>query len=182
MKNILFSGVHGVGKGYFLNNRSNKEEYKILSASELIRQFKEDTDAGYKKVANVKINQDVLLLALQKEQSSSDNVAILDGHLCILNAENEVEKIPEYFFEKANIVGIILLQDNVEIILKRIQKRDAVQFDISQIQKIQEMEKDYAEYLYKVKGIKYEIVSHQCTEKQFNAIVSKLGGEGNGEK
>ncbi len=37
MKIILFSGAHGVGKGFFLNKvKENVQQYDILSASTLI--------------------------------------------------------------------------------------------------------------------------------------------------
>ena len=54
MKVILLSGVHGVGKGFFLEQvKKNIEEYNVYSASKLIERYKSPTDAGYKKVCNV---------------------------------------------------------------------------------------------------------------------------------
>ena len=58
MKAILLSGVHGVGKGFFLENiKKYIQSYNIYSASSLIEKFQPSADAGYKKVSNVNSNQ-----------------------------------------------------------------------------------------------------------------------------
>lgn len=93
-KIILLSGVHGVGKGYYLKkNFVMSEKFTILEASTLIKRYKEADDAGYKRVKDISNNQDVLLTALLKEQKTVRNNIILDGHLCLLNSNGELECI-----------------------------------------------------------------------------------------
>lgn len=176
MKTILFSGVHGVGKGYFLKQVCiDREGYKILSASDLIRRYKDATDAGYKKVSNVKENQEILLAALNEEQDKRQSDIVLDGHLCIINAKDEVERIPEYFFERGSIDGIILLQDEAWAISDRVKNRDGQQVITSYIDKIQEEEREFAKYLKSTYGIEYEIVRHECGKESFKEIIKRIG-------
>lgn len=101
MKSILFSGVHGVGKGFFLKKINKEiEEYNIYSASTLIEKYQTSTDAGYKKVRNVKNNQDILIKAIKEAKMKDGNSFILDGHLCIFDVEGNIVRIPENFFMK----------------------------------------------------------------------------------
>ena len=98
-KIILLSGVHGVGKGYFLKEKfENDNRFEILGASSLISKYKKADDAGYKKVQNVSNNQQILLTALSIEKNKINKDIILDGHICMINAEGKVESIPEKFF------------------------------------------------------------------------------------
>ena len=67
MKRVLFSGVHGVGKSFFLKKISQRiEGYDIYSASALIEKYHASTDAGYKRVKNVDENQDILVRAIKE--------------------------------------------------------------------------------------------------------------------
>lgn len=180
MKTILFSGVHGVGKGYFLKQVCiDKEGYRIISASDLIKRYRNATDAGYKKVSNVKENQEILLTALNEEQEKKQSDIVLDGHLCIINAQDEVERIPEYFFERGSIDGIILLQDEARTISDRLKNRDDQQLTPASINKIQEEERGFAKYLKTTYGIEYEIINHQCGKESFKEIIKRIGEHAN---
>ena len=119
-KLILLSGAHGVGKGYWLKrNFENDEKFSVFGASDLIKRYKEPDDAGHKRVKNIAGNQDVLLLALNLERSKTEKDIILDGHLCLVNKNGEVECIPEAFIYKAEVSGIVLLQDSADMIVER---------------------------------------------------------------
>lgn len=178
MKRILFSGVHGVGKGFFLEKvKENIYNYEVYSASKLIERYQPSADAGYKKVSNVNNNQDILIKAINDEKNHNKKDFILDGHLCIFNARGDVERIPEYFFINTNINGIILLQDAPQIIYDRINKRDANEIDISDIERMQEEERNYAKELQSKFQIKYVIISHECTGEQFEEKLKKIGGD-----
>ena len=84
MKAILLSGVHGVGKGYLLERiKTDLAGYKIYSASGMIEKYKESTDAGFKRVKNVKQNQEFLIASIKEETQKGGNSFILDGHLCM---------------------------------------------------------------------------------------------------
>lgn len=167
-KLFLLSGVHGVGKGYFLQNiLKDDKNYTILEASSLIRQYKDSEDAGYKMVNDVSDNQKVLLGALIKEKEQIKTDIILDGHLCILNKNGEIERIPEEFLLEASVQGIILLQDAVEDIVKRQNLRDGGGLEKQTISAIQEEEVRFCEYLKSKLNIPYTIITGDCTYNQF---------------
>lgn len=176
MKTILFSGVHGVGKGFFLDKlKKDLQNYSIYSASNLIAKYQQAADAGYKKVRDVSRNQDILIGAIKDKQCSDTKDIIVDGHLCIFNANGEVERIPEYFFKDVPIAGIILLQDEPILISERIEQRDSEGINIVDLQKMQEEEQIYAQELEEKLGIRYVIVTHQYTGKQFENILKGMG-------
>lgn len=178
MKTILFSGVHGVGKGFFLGKvKENIQHYKVYSASALIEKYKASTDAGYKKVSNVNSNQDTLIRAIKEVKSGSDKDFILDGHMCVFNGEGKVERIPEYFFNEAQITGIVLLQDNPKVICDRINQRDTYKMRIQDIELMQDEEQKYAKEIETKFQIRYVIITHECTGKQFGEILREIGGE-----
>ena len=167
-KIFLLSGVHGVGKGYFLENILKGDgNYTILEASNLIRQYKDAEDAGYKMVKDVSDNQKVLLKALIAEKRQIETDIILDGHLCIINKNGDIERIPKEFLIKASVHGIILLQDDVENIIERQNLRDGVGLEKQTIAKIQEDEIKYCEVLKNELSIPYIVIDGECTYNQF---------------
>lgn len=178
MKSILFSGVHGVGKGFFLE-KINKEiaGYNIYSASTLIEKYQPSTDAGYKKVRNVKNNQDILIKAIKEAKLKDENSFILDGHLCIFDVEENVVRIPENFFYETQIEGIVLLQDSPDVISDRINARDGKDISVQSIEKMQHEEQKFAEELWKKYKIPYVVITHECTGVEFLQRIQEIGGE-----
>lgn len=174
-KIFLLSGVHGVGKGYFLQKvLKDDNNYTVLEASSLIRQYKDAEDAGYKMVKDVSDNQKVLLEALIRERRQINTDIILDGHLCIINRNGDIERIPKDFFLKAFIQGIILLQDDEESIIKRQYLRDGVGLERQTIFKIQEDEMRYCEFLKDNINIPYAVITSECTHDQFINELSQM--------
>lgn len=167
-KLFLISGAHGVGKGYFLQNiLKDDNNYTVLEASSLIRQYKDAEDAGYKMVNDVSGNQKILLKALITEKRQIETDIILDGHLCIINKNGDIERIPEEFLLKASVQGIILLQDDVESIIKRQNLRDGVGLEKQTISKIQEDEVRYCKFLKNKLNVPYIVITCECTYNQF---------------
>ena len=178
MKSFLFSGVHGVGKGFFLKKISKEiKGYNIYSASTLIEKYQPSTDAGYKKVRNVKNNQDILIKAVKEAKLKDGNSFILDGHLCIFDAEENVVRIPENFFSETQIEGIVLLQDFPKVISDRLEIRDGKKISIQSIEKMQHEEQRFAEELWKKYKIPYVVVTHECTGVEFMRRIQEVGGE-----
>lgn len=166
-----------MGKGFFLDKvKGATAGYDIYSASKLIEWYQPSTDSGYKRVSNVNSNQDLLIMAINEIQNSNQKHLILDGHLCIFNAEGQVERIPQYFFEQIQIEGIVLLQDAPQKICNRIKKRDATEISIYDIERMQNEEKKYARELNANYHIKYEIITHKHTDEKFAEILRIVGG------
>lgn len=174
---IMFSGVHGVGKGYFLDKmKGHLQHYEIYMASKLIEKYQPSADAGYKKVSDVNHNQEVLIRAIKEEARLNESNCIIDGHLCLFNMMGEIERVPEYFFVKAGITGIILLQDDPQVICERIRHRDSTQIRIEDIEKMQDEEEKYAQELKEKFQIKCRVVTHACTGEQLEIMMREMRG------
>ncbi len=176
MKTVIISGVHGVGKGFYLNKfKELYSEYEIIQASALIKKHRNSTDAGYKKVLDVEDNQRLLINLLKQHQNEIvGNVLLLDGHLCILNAENEIEEIPKYFFEETGIEGIVLLQDSPIEIEKRLIARDGQSLSVECIETLQERELHFAETIKNTKGIKYVVIDQMFSLEEFKDFIDTV--------
>ena len=180
MSIILFSGVHGVGKGYFLNKMDHiLKDYSVYTASQLIERYQLSSDAGYKRVNNVKNNQDVLICALEQIKEDDNKDIILDGHICLFNKEGKIERIPLEFFEKTNITGIVLLQDDVAQIISRLEERDKVSISRDSIDNMQKEELKYAKELQEKYNIHVVQVNHNNTAEEFENMLREVGGSGN---
>lgn len=176
MKAFLLSGVHGVGKGYFIERiKSILNGYEIYSASSMIEKYKHSTDAGYKKVKNVKRNQEILIKAIKSERKNTNKNFILDGHLCLFNADGEPERIQEEFFKESGITGIILLQDNIDTIYHRLQIRDNKPIDKQNLGKMQTEEYKYASELKEKYDICIYKITPQISAEKFAELLD--GGE-----
>lgn len=163
-KRIILSGVHGVGKGYFLEmNVRGRERFEILSASNLIRKHKQGDDAGYKKVKDVSDNQTLLLHEFKSACEVIGKDVILDGHLCIINAAGGIENVPLEFFQDASINGILLLQEKSELIAERQRKRDELSFSISLIEQIQDAELQYCRFLLEKHGLPFKVINGESS-------------------
>lgn len=162
MKNtvILLSGVHGVGKGFYIENKLSKIDWiSVVSASSMISEHKRAEDAGYKRVESIDNNQGVLLKAFNKCSFNTD-IVILDGHLVLLNRLGNIERIPLEFIQGIPLSGIILLQDNSAAIAERLNGRDGDSLSVETIELIQENEYMYCQYLSSNYGIPFLRVSH----------------------
>lgn len=125
-KVILLSGIHGVGKGFISKQIEKKINIPIYEASKLICSNGGLIDKN-KKVNNVNSNQDLLVDSINN--LVDHDLFILDGHTCLINNENHVELIDIDIFRRINVIGIILVYDDINIISERLAKRDNTNFD-----------------------------------------------------
>jgi len=180
LKTIILSGVHGVGKGHWIREvYSEKDDFICLTASELIREFKSANDAGYKKVIDVKSNQELLLAAIKSKQDITRKNILLDGHICIVNSKNKVEKIPLEFFIEAKVCGVLILEDAADKIYERLDQRDNNSLGIEMIKKIQMCEREYADLLNKNIEIKVRHITHKYSREQLLDFVRECWFDGN---
>ncbi len=137
MKKIIFlSGIHGVGKGYIKEEIKKEINIPIYEASDLIRLNGVITDEK-KKVNNVKFNQELLIKSVN---NLTCETFILNGHTCLLTRNNKIESINISYFKRMNIIGIILLYDDIDIIEDRLYKRDNIYFEKNILNDLQNTE------------------------------------------
>lgn len=138
-KVILLTGIHGVGKKYISSKIKAKIDIPIYSASSLIRinNYKSDEN---KKVDNIDKNQEILSINIKKY--IQEDLIILDSHTCLLDNKSNITKINNKWLKELNIIGIILLNDDLEIIQKRLLERDNLSFDLTYLKKFNKCEKE----------------------------------------
>lgn len=170
---VLFSGVHGVGKGYFSNSVLKRKGFYVVTASELIEDYKKADDAGYKKVLDINVNQQLLLHALCKKRKVHERI-ILDGHLTLLDAHDQIQRIQESFIKAAPVDGIVLLQDDPERIVERQKRRDKIALKKETLETMQKEEMDYCQFLYNKYHIPYIVLDINATLEQFSKIFSLI--------
>lgn len=134
-------GVHGVGKTIFAKELSREMSLKYYAASDLIKNRTNKELCHYKKVQCIANNQTLLLEALAEIKETQ---YILDGHLCLINGKNKIERISYKVFQKMNIDFIYVVVEQPEIIQNRLKKRDNQIWDLNMITVFQQEELKYA--------------------------------------
>lgn len=151
----LICGVHGVGKSFFAKKYCQEVKLKYYSASELIKSKKDKDISEYKKVQAVSVNQDFLLDAISE---ISDNDFILDGHLCLINSLNLIERIPFEIFQEMKLDGMCIVVDKPDKIQCRLKNRDNQIWNIQFIDLFQQEELAYAKYISSKMNIPLKII------------------------
>lgn len=151
----LICGVHGVGKSFFAKKYCQEVKLKCYSASELIKSKKDKDISEYKKVQAVSVNQEFLLDAISE---ISDNDFILDGHLCLINSLNLIERIPFEIFQKMKLDGMYIVVDKPDKIQHRLKNRDNQIWNIQFIDLFQQEELAYAKYISSKMNIPLKII------------------------
>lgn len=151
----LICGVHGVGKTVFAKKLSQRLLLEYYSASELIKEMANREISDYKKVQHISDNQELLLEALSE---INDTQYILDGHLCLVNTQNKIERISYSIFQAMNIENIFLVVDMPEKIQHRLRNRDNQIWNPGFIASFQQEEFVYAKYLAKKMNIPLKII------------------------
>lgn len=137
-------GVHGVGKTLFANKVSKKMSLNYYSAGKLIKSKANGVISNYKKVNQIFYNQLLLLEAINEIKEPQ---YVLDGHLCLINEDNQIERIPFEVFEKINIDIIYIIVDKPLRIKNRLQNRDSQKWNVNFIASFQQEEIMYAREL-----------------------------------
>lgn len=153
-KIFFIAGIHGVGKTFLCNQIVDKFNFKTYSASKLIEEFKQEKFDNNKKIKDINNNQEYLIRAINRIRSKKD-IFVLDGHFCLLNSESQVTRIPEDTFLKISPNAILVLHDTVNNIIKRLQNRDHVTYDVDLIDTFQKEELKYSLEIAEILQVPY---------------------------
>lgn len=140
---IFVGGIHGAGKSYFCDIMSKKYNIPTFSASTLISESKKEQFAKNKHIADINGNQNYFIEAIYKIKTQYKNF-LLDGHFCLLNSTGEIHRIPFNTFEQLAPIAIIVVSDEVETIVERLNSRDGVKHDKYKINSFQKEELLYS--------------------------------------
>ena len=153
MKNIIFvGGIHGVGKTSFAKKLCHDFELVHITASDLIGVLKEGNH-----VNDIFGNQKILIEAI----NNLNNVCsyLLDGHFCLLGANNKIQVVEVDVFEKLQLKGIVVLWGKVATIQERIYKRDGSQYTLDFLSSFQEKELEQAELVSDSLNLPLRVIS-----------------------
>jgi adenylate kinase len=153
---IFLGGVHGVGKTTLCNSLFAPEGYHCVTASSLIKSFRDNTDKD-KRVDDISDNQVVLLKQLELEKGAHHKL-LLDGHFCLINNLDQIEPIDVEVFKAICPSILILIQSNPVDIAERLSKRDGKEWRAAFIEKFQKAEESHAQLVAQAMSIPIQII------------------------
>ena len=122
-KTVIVAGIHGVGKTTFTNKYMVPSGWNCYAASHIIKNFSGAVNSDKKtKQKDILNNQEKLIIGMSEITEKVCDVC-LDGHFTLLNSQGEITSIPSEVFHKLNPSGIILLEDSVANIQRKIHGR-----------------------------------------------------------
>ncbi|ASG06513.1 ATP-binding protein [Vibrio parahaemolyticus] len=164
MKNIFISGIHGVGKTTLAKELSKKLELQHYACSSLINNYIDKTDEN-KRVTNIQENQRVLINAYKN--LASEHTIILDGHVTLLDDDGNPTPIKSSVFRELDIGVFVLVVDDVDEILERLQLRDNLKWNVRYIKEMKSCEKKTIEMISRELNI-------ELIEYKFDSDIDKL--------
>lgn len=150
MKIIFISGIHGSGKTTLGASLSKELNIPLFSASKLIYDSKNASPPSDKRVQNINYNQILLMDALKHLQN---DLIILEGHTCLIDSQNRVQRISPSVFESLNISCIVFVRSEVQSSAVRLQVRDGYIHSIKLLSRLQKEEWNYLQWIKEIKGI-----------------------------
>lgn len=140
---IFIGGIHGSGKGTICKTISSEICAPHFTASEVLKWNEVSPNLQNKKVIDILVTQNRLILGLTllKEKHQS---FILDGHFCLFNKDGDVKKIALEVFEKIAPDYIVFVSADVEEIQNRLRARDSVEYSLSSLIEMQNIEQEHS--------------------------------------
>lgn len=136
---IFLCGIHGSGKTSLAKKLENDLlGLKLCSAGKLVNHL-----GRTKHVENVASNQSQILDAFKCIRNEND-LTLLDGHCCLLNKKDEIEFVGLEIFQRLSPDVVLLIEDTVENIHKRLYLRDGVFYQINKISRLLQEERNKA--------------------------------------
>lgn len=162
-------GIHGAGKTSFARELSQCLNVGCYSAGSLIMNKSNDVIYDYKKVSSVEGNQRVLLEAIN---DINDEKFIIDGHLCLINSLDKIERIERKVFLQMHIERLYIVIAQAENIVKNLRDRDEKNWSLEFIERFQKEEIEYACELSEFLNVPLKII-YQNKEINNFAVLSK---------
>ena len=163
----LVCGVHGSGKTVYCHSMEKKLGIPCFSASKLISKTICINQVKTKNIDRIDERQQILISEIEKLEEQYGSF-ILDGHLCLINDDGNIERIPQEVFLSMHISEIRVLRTDEGEIQKRMLERDGINWDLEYIKSFQSEEINYAKELSVLCNTKLEIVD---TSQEDNIIL-----------
>lgn len=141
---VLLTGAYGVGK----STLCSEIPLRHLKASSLIFDYlnkQPPKNKVVKDTAHLDENQRVLVEALKNTKISTPT--LLEGHTCLLDASNKIQRIPMSVFRAIDLSGIIVVTRNMVSAHKALIVRDGGGYPLSSLIQLQNQELQYTEQI-----------------------------------
>lgn len=178
---IFLGGVHGVGKTSMSDGISEKFDLKVISASAIIREEREQPSPDSRTaVSNIGGNQGLLIRGMQRLATDSPGNYLLDGHFALRTLAGKIEEIDACVFHSLGVKGLVCLVDDPDAIARRLAARDGEDHDVDAIAQLQAAELSSAESVSRNLGLGLSIVQ-AFDERAFEASLRVLLGQAVGD-
>lgn len=161
---IFVAGSYGVGKTSICDKLSLELNVPHYSASDIISNYNNEIYKKNKIVTNLEENQNILLKVLPKLLKKNETF-ILSGHFCIFDKNFDIIKIPTYFFQNCPIHQILVLELNVNKIIKNLKNRDCSKYSYKNISKLKTQEKREADRVANLINAQIDLISLKYTQQ-----------------
>ncbi len=140
---IFIGGIHGSGKGTLCQTISSELGVSHFTASEVLKWNEVSPNMQNKKVLDIPDTQNRLILGLTQLKEEHQSF-ILDGHFCLFNKDGKVEKIALEVFQKIAPDYIVFVSAEVEVILNRLISRDGIEYSLTALTEMQNVEHEHS--------------------------------------
>lgn len=172
-KVIFIAGVHGVGKSSMCEEFSKEFSAMHKSASQLIREAKEEAlEKDTKVVKDIAGNQQLLIDSVSRIRASGRNL-LLDGHFALLNADSAPTPLPTDVFSDLAIDGVVVVHDDPSSIAFRMGNRDGKSMGENEIYSLQVLELERSEQVAKELCLPH-VKLKSLDQSGFNKVVREL--------
>lgn len=174
---IFVAGVYGTGKSTICSALSKRLNIPAFSAGDLISAVNGEQYGANKSVVD-KYNNQVLLAKRVQELNNSNKQIILAGHFCIFDAHNDVEVLPESVYSALNITHIVLLEADVQTIIRNLHRRDGKVYSEKCVTALIKKEREQSERISKQLKCPLYVCKMTFTDRDLDSVASFLyGGE-----
>lgn len=163
----LVCGIHGSGKTVYCQSMKKKMGLPCYSASELINKTIAIQQVRTKNIDRINERQDALINEVDRLEKVYGEI-ILDGHLCLINKDGNVERIPQEVFMSFHISEIRVLKSDENEIQRRMKERDGIDWSLEYIEAFQTEEINYAKELSELCNVELKIID---TSKKDNILL-----------
>lgn len=143
MGTIFVAGIYGVGKSTLCQEMATKLQVPCFSAGDLISNVNGEKYGANKAVSDKNMNQNILIIEVQKILKAHPRI-ILAGHFCIFTKQNTIDILPRDVFRNLNIERILLLEADIDVVLRHLSLRDQRKYTYSEIRALGEAERKEA--------------------------------------
>jgi Archaeal adenylate kinase len=170
---IFVGGIHGVGKSSFCEEIKKNMSINVISAGNLIAEYKRIEFSSNKLVDEINENQYILIKALSNINLENKDY-LLVGHFCLQDINKNIQKIDVEVFRKMDTRAIILLTESPSIIVKRRKIRDSIVETCEWVEYFQEMEKQHCEKVATIINVPYIVIDNADINRGVEFIHSVL--------